>query len=69
MGRGGDEGFGGGLPVLLPDSQAICAEWNAADDYHDQIRSRDISDAMDFPFRFDGSGRTAAADDEEHIRI
>lgn len=23
---------------------------------------------VDFPFRFDGSGRTAAADDEEHIR-
>ena len=23
---------------------------------------------MDFPFRFDGSGRTAAADDENHIR-
>ncbi len=46
-----------GMPVLLMDSQAICVPTGTP------FRMN-----IDFPFRIDGRGRTAATDDVDHIR-
>jgi phage baseplate assembly protein W len=71
MGHCGDEGVGRRpAGATARQSSDLRSERDAIDDYHDaNACERDMSAMqMDFPFRFDSSGRTAAADDENHIR-
>jgi len=57
-------------------SSDLRAEWHALDDYrhtdesygHIERESKGEAMNIDFPFHFNGQGRTGSADDDDHIR-
>jgi hypothetical protein len=69
MGYCGHEGVGRGPAGCCSIVKRSAPQMGRRSCYYDaNTCERDIAPCRWFPFRFDSSGRTAAADDENHIR-